>query len=96
MFSFEIKYAKAADKFLRQHEDIRKIYEQDITKLMLNDHPESADLKRLKGKHAAYYRMRIGDFRVIYTVLNGKIIVVDTVFAGARGDIYKKIGGLKQ
>ena len=44
MFSFEIKYAKAADKFLRQHEDIRKIYEQDITKLMLNDHPESADL----------------------------------------------------
>ena len=73
MFSFEIKYAKAAE-----------IYEQDITKLMLNDHPESADLKRLKGKHAAYYRMRIGDFRVIYTVSNGKIIVVLTVFAGSR------------
>ena len=62
---------------------------------MLNDHPESVDLKRLKGKHAAYYRIRIGDFRVIYTVMNGKIIVVYTVFAGSRGDIYKKIGGLK-
>jgi mRNA interferase RelE/StbE len=32
---------------------------------------------------------------VIYAVINGKIVVISTLLAGARGDIYKKMGGLK-
>lgn len=95
MISFEIQYTKAADKFLKLHEDVRQQYEQDIVKLMTNDHPEDVDVKRIKGKHTIYYRIRIGAYRVVYTLVAGKIIVVSTVLAGNRGDVYKKMGGLK-
>ena len=40
------------------------------------------------SKH--YFRIRLGEYRVIYAVINGKIIVINTLLAGARGDIYKK------
>lgn len=90
MISLEIQYTKAADKFLKQHEEIRERYEQDLVKLMSNDHPETVDVKKIKGKHNDYYRIRVGSVRVVYTLFNGKIIVVTTVLAGPRGDIYKK------
>ena len=95
MISFEIQYTKAADKFLKLHEDVRQQYEQDIVKLMTNDHPEDVDVKRIKGKNTIYYRIRIGAYRVVYTLVAGKIIVVSTVLAGNRGDVYKKMSGLK-
>lgn len=95
MISFEIQYTKAADKFLKLHEEIRTQYEEDIRKLLTNDHPEEVDVKRIKGKHTIYYRIRIGGYRVVYTLVAGKIIVVSTVLAGPRGDVYKKMGGLK-
>ena len=47
-------------------------------------------MKRIKGKRSIYYRIRLGGWRVIYAVINGKIIVVTTILAGSRGDIYKK------
>ena len=31
----------------------------------------------------------------VYTILNGRIIVITTLLAGARGDVYKKMSGLK-
>jgi mRNA-degrading endonuclease RelE of RelBE toxin-antitoxin system len=35
--------------------------------------------------------MRIGNYRVVYKVLNGEIIIIDVLQAGSRGDIYKKL-----
>ncbi|MEE3481637.1 MAG: type II toxin-antitoxin system RelE/ParE family toxin [Lachnospiraceae bacterium] len=95
MIAFEIQYTKAADKFLKRHEDIREHYEQDLVRLLTDDHPEDVDVKRIRGKHSVYYRIRIGTYRVLYTLSARKIIVVSTVLAGNRGDIYKKMGGLK-
>lgn len=43
-----------------------------------------------------HYRMRIGDYRVVYTVIAGNIVVIDTLLAGPRGDIYIKMYGLNQ
>jgi mRNA interferase RelE/StbE len=53
------------------------------------------DVKRIKGRHNDYYRIRIGGYRVVYTVISGKIVVICTLHAGVRGDIYKKMNGLK-
>ena len=92
---FEIQYTKAANKFFVTHEKVRSKYENAIKELMLGDHPESVDVKRIKGKLGTYYRIRIGDWRVIYTLVNGKVIVVATLLAGARGDVYKKADTLK-
>ena len=88
--SYEIQYTKAADKFLKIHEDIRKQYEDSIRELLIGDHPGKVDVNRIKGKRNDYYRIKLGGYRVIYAVINGKIIVISTLLAGARGDVYKK------
>lgn len=36
-------------------------------------------------------RMRIQDYRVIYKVENGDIVIINVVMAGNRGEIYKKL-----
>ena len=49
--------------------------------------PETGDIKPLAGYKAAY-RLRVGDYRVIYT-LNNSILLVTVVSVGNRGDVYK-------
>ena len=87
---YEIQYTKAADKFLKTHEDVRTQYEDAIRELMVGDHPEKVDVKRIRGKHNDYFRIRLGGVRVVYTVINGKIIVITTLLAGPRGDVLGK------
>lgn len=92
---YEIQYTKAADKFLKMHEDVRTQYEDAIRELLVGEHPEKVDVKRIKGKHNDYFRIRLGGYRIVYAIINGKIVVITTILAGARGDIYKKMSGLK-
>ena len=87
---YEIQYTKAADKFLKTHEDVRTQYEDAIRELMVGDHPEKVDVKRIRGKHNDYFRIRLGGARVVYTVINGKIVVITTLLAGPRGDVLGK------
>ena len=94
-FEYEIQYTKAADKFMKEHEEIRNEYEAVIKELLIGDHPEKIDVKRIKGKRNDYYRIRLGNCRVVYAIINGRIIVIITLLAGSRGDVYKKMSGLK-
>lgn len=50
--------------------------------------PNGEDIKRLKG-HNDLLRLRVGDYRIVYTVDNGQLIVY-VIDAGNRGDIYKR------
>lgn len=49
--------------------------------------PPEGDIKSLKG-YSGLYRLRVGDFRVIYEV-DHKERVVYVVAIGNRGDVYK-------
>ena len=91
----EIRYTKAADKFLKRHEDVRGQYEDAVRELLVGDHPESVDIKRIKGRRSDYYRIRLGGYRIVFTIINGKIIVISILIAGTQGDVYKKMSGLK-
>lgn len=52
--------------------------------------PDSGDIKRLQGKkYCGMYRLRVGNYRVVYTVDNGKCIVL-IINAGSRGQIYNQ------
>lgn len=93
--TYEINYTKAAEKFFREHEDIREQYKNALKELLVGEHPEKVDVKRIKGKRNDYFRIRLGSWRVIYAVINGKIVVINTILAGVRGDVYKKMDGLK-
>lgn len=85
--SYEIQYTKAADKFLNSHEEIRLQYENAIKELFVGSHPERVDVKKIKGKRNDYYRIRLSGYRVVYAIINGKIIVISTLLAGSRGDV---------
>jgi mRNA interferase RelE/StbE len=52
----------------------------------LADNPRPYGYKKLKGEDA--YRIRVGDYRVIYEIDDGKIIVT-VVSVGHRKDLYK-------
>jgi mRNA interferase RelE/StbE len=94
-FEYEIQYTKAADKFLRNHETVRSQYEEAVREILVGEHPEMVDVKRIKGKRNDYFRIRLGDYRIVYAIINKKIVVINTLLAGSRGDVYKKMGGLK-
>ena len=52
--------------------------------------PDEGDIKRLRGfQNAGLYRLRVGEYRIIYTVDNGKLVVC-VIDAGNRGQIYRK------
>ena len=48
--------------------------------------PDKGDIKPLDGKHTGQYRLRIGDWRIIYKVENN-IVLVGHI--SPRGDAYK-------
>ena len=79
---------------------IKKLAEKFIVKLpkpekervlkAINQLPEGNDIKELKGKkNKGLYRLRVGGYRIIYSVDNGELIVY-VVDAGNRGEVYKR------
>ena len=50
--------------------------------------PYGSDIKQMKG-HDDLFRLRVGDYRIIYTVDNGELIVY-VIGAENRGQIYNK------
>lgn len=48
-FCYEISYTKAADIFLKAHEEVRMQYEDAIKELLVGDHPEKVDVKKIRG-----------------------------------------------
>ena len=53
----------------------------------LNRLPDSGDIKPLQGC-SGVYRLRVGDYRILYTVENN-IMTVNVIGIGNRGQIYK-------
>ena len=49
--------------------------------------PGEGDRKAMQG-HPGLYRLRVGNYRILYTVDNGKLVVC-VIGAGNRGDVYK-------
>lgn len=91
---YEIQYTKKAEKFFKKHEKVREQYELSIQRLITDDHSEEIDVKKISGKMNEYFRIRLGNYRVIYAVINKRIVVINTLLAGARGDVYKKMTNL--
>lgn len=77
---FQISYSKKAVKFLkRQDVPSQKRLIAAISRL-----PLEGDIKKLQGIDG--YRLRVGNFRVLFNV-NG--IIIDIIDIGNRGQIYK-------
>ena len=80
---YKIELDKKAVKFIsKQPKPQRERIFKAIYKL-----PSTGDIKALQG-YENYYRLRVGDYRIIYTVDNN-VLLVRVIEVGNRGDIYK-------
>ena len=78
----EIRYSKPAIKFLKKQD---KPTQQRI--LTANEKlPVEGDIKKMQGIDG--YRLRVGNYRVLFDV-NG--IIIDIIDIGNRGQIYKGV-----
>ena len=48
--------------------------------------PDKGDIKPLEGEHAGWFRLRVGDWRIIYTIEDNSVFVGHIL---PRGDAYK-------
>lgn len=81
--NYEIRIERKALKFIQRQTPVqqRRIFAA-IHKL-----PDEGDRKRMEGV-PGLFRLRVGGYRIMYTVDNGKLVVC-VVDAGNRGDVYK-------
>ena len=75
-----IRYSKQAVKFLKRQE--RKAQERIKAAIM---NLPAGDVKKMRNQ--PYYRLRVGDFRVVFDH-NGIVIMI--VKIDNRGEVYKK------
>ena len=80
---YRIVIEKPALKFLqKQPQHQRKRLLKAIQAL-----PNDGDIKSLTGREGLY-RLRVGSYRVIYTIEHD-VLIVRILTAGNRGDVYK-------
>lgn len=83
MTKYKIIIKKAAEKFIEKQppKQQRRIIEA-IMKL-----PHEGDIQTYKA-HEGYFRLRVGSYRIIYTV-DHDILIVTVTDADNRGQVYK-------
>lgn len=86
MSRYRIELRPAASRSLRKLDPQIKRRVQGAIALLADD-PRPPNSKKLKGRDA--WRVRVGDYRVIYTVEDGVLLVV-VVSLGHRRDIYDR------
>lgn len=80
---YEIKIEKPALKYIKKQNK----QEQERILKAIYELPDG-DTKPVQG-HKGFYRLRVGECRIIYTIDNGKYIIC-VIDAGNRGDVYKR------
>ena len=84
--SYEVSYSKQAIKTLaRMPKNQAEKIVAKVEQLAQNPEAQAANVKKLQGSD--YYRLRVGDYRVIYSMDNGRLTIT-VVKVGSRGDVY--------
>jgi mRNA interferase RelE/StbE len=87
---YSIELTPAVEKTLlklakKDHASMLRI---DRAFLSLVDDPNPPNSKQLVGDVANLYRLRVGDYRIIYQVDGGKLVIL-VVHVGHRKDVYR-------
>ncbi len=84
--AYEIQFTPAAERNLRKlPRHIIPIVERKIDGLATNPRPKGVEKMQGEGN---LYRIRSGDYRILYTIEDRKLIVV-VVKIGNRRDVYR-------
>ena len=55
---------------------------------LANNPYESSQTKMMKGYSGDFYRLRVGNYRIIYEIIKDRLLIA-VVRIGSRGDVYK-------
>lgn len=84
--SYEVKFSKGAKKQFRKLPlDVQERIQTKINDLAIE--PRLNGVKKLQGDDNSY-RVRVGDYRVIYE-LDDDVLIVTVIKVGHRNEIYK-------
>lgn len=84
---YNIVYEAKALKFLKKADMIFRKTLQDKIKMLSSDpHSSQLDVRKLKGRDG--YRLRVGDYRILYT-LNNDIVTIYIIDIAHRKEIYQ-------
>jgi mRNA interferase RelE/StbE len=84
---YKIIFAKEAQKTLLQlPKDKSRVVRQKLEQLAEDPFAKNLNATKLQGRQG--YRLRIGDWRVIYEIQNKELIILVIKIAN-RGEIYK-------
>ena len=86
MGSYQVNWRRSTKK------DLRRISQVDVVRILnvvetLSDEPRPVGCKKMSGSECAY-RLRVGDYRIIYEVYDDTIII-EVIKVGHRRDVYK-------
>lgn len=86
---FKIDLSKTARKSLKKIDTntVKRIVKALVT---LSEDPTPIGSKKLKGQTDDLYRIRVGDYRIIYTIKNDVLLVL-VLTIGYRKDIYNNL-----
>ncbi|MDJ0597243.1 MAG: type II toxin-antitoxin system RelE/ParE family toxin [Crocosphaera sp.] len=88
MSLYRIEFNKRVKKYFRsiKPQDVQRI-KTAITQL--SENPRPIGYKKLKGQNNDYYRIRVGNYRVIYTIEDNVLLIV-VIRIGHRQEVYDK------
>jgi mRNA interferase RelE/StbE len=85
---YRIEINRAPEKAIeRLPVNIKRRVRQAIDQLAFDPRPRGCI--KLQGQDATYYRIRVGDWCVVYFIDDGKLVVLVVDF-GPRGGVYNK------
>jgi mRNA interferase RelE/StbE len=84
---YELKIKTDVIKFLKKLDSgtSERIFKKILT---LKENPYSKDCKRIVNTRDKVFRVRLGDFRILYRIENHKIVIVFLV--DKRGRVYER------
>jgi mRNA interferase RelE/StbE len=79
----------------RVKKDLKSVPMQEVNRIQtaisdLAHTPHPPGCKKLKGKNHEYFRIRVSDYRIIYTVENSVLLII-VICIGHRKEIYRKL-----
>lgn len=84
---YRILFTKSADKALRKMpRDIAQRIRQSLEEIAVDPYTRHPGVTRLQNRPG--YRLRVGDWRVIYEI-EGEELVVLVLRIGSRGEVYR-------
>ncbi len=84
---YKIEYSKTAIKKLSKiPKNLIKRVQNKLTEIAKNPYGDNPNVKKLVRREG--YRLRIGDWRIIYEIDNNKIVIL-VLDIDTRGNIYK-------